>query len=260
MSTVTSHPQGTLCWFDLMTPDVEKARAFYGDLFGWQYHVGPAETGFYSIATVGERTAAGMGQMPPNAPFPTAWTVYFASDKADETCEKVRGAGGTIMMGPMDVMDEGRMAIMADSTGAVFGIWQPGKHKGAGVRDEPGSMTWAEVATRDGKAAGAFYSAVFGLEAKAMPIPQGEYSTLHMGDKTIGGILTMTEVWGEIPPHWMAYFAVESADSSAEKIKSLGGTVKHGPFDTPYGRIAVVADPQGAVFSIIQLSEKALSQ
>lgn len=258
MTTVSSHPHGTLSWFDLMTPDAEKARAFYAELFGWSYDVGPAETGFYAIARVEGRSAAGIGQMPPNAPFPTCWSVYFASDNADDTCAKVKESGGQVMMGPMDVMGEGRMAMLMDPTGAAFGVWQPQKHKGAQVCDEPGSMTWAEVNTRKSNEARAFYAGVFGLQAHKMDVPQTEYYTLHQGDKTIGGVMTMTDAWGDIPPHWMPYFAVSSADGSVEKIKQLGGKLFHGPFDTPYGRIAVVADPFGAVFSVIQLSEKAL--
>lgn len=259
MSTVTSHPHGTLSWFDLMTPDAEKARAFYGELFGWTFMVGPAETGFYGVARVQDRNAAGIGQMPPNAPFPTTWSVYFATDNVEDTCAKAREAGGQVMMGPMDVMQEGRLAMLVDPTGAVFGIWQAINHKGAGVCDEPGSMTWAEVNTKDSAKCRAFYESVFGIEAKEMPIPQTEYYTLHKGEKTIGGVLTMTAAWGDIPPHWMPYFAVASADESVERLKNLGGKVMHGPFDTAYGRIAVVADPFGAVFSMIQLSEKALS-
>lgn len=155
----------------------------------------------------------------------------------------------------MDVGPEGRMAIAQDPTGAVFGIWQAGNHKGAELVHEPGAMDWCEVNTKDSEAARGFYTTVFGLESRLLEAPMPTtYHTLHHaslpGDGAAGGVLQMTEAWGDLPPHWMVYFGVESPDTAAAKATELGGKCLHGPFDTPYGRMAVLQDPEGAVFSV----------
>jgi hypothetical protein len=258
MSKIDAHTPGTPSWFDLMTPDIEGAKKFYGELFGWTFETGGPETMFYTMCRKGDQNAAGMGKQPENAPFPTVWSVYFATTDADADVARVREHGGNVMMGPMDVMEEGRLAVCTDPTGAVFGLWQPRRHGGAQVKDEHGSMTWTEVATRDAVKARDFYSAVFGLEGRKMEGGM-EYYTLHKGPHTAGGVMQMTEQWpAEIPPHWMPYFAVDDVDAAAKRIAELGGKIANGPFDTPYGRMAVVSDPYGAVFTVMKPSQAAL--
>jgi len=258
MSNVDKHAPGTPAWFDVVVPDLDAALKFYGGLFGWQFNVGPAEYGYYTTCTLRDRRIAGMGKQMPEAPFPCAWSVYFCSENIEADLARVTEGGGKVVMGPMAIDVQGRMAVCADPTGAIFGFWEPRSHTGAQIVDEPGAMCWTEVATRD-KGATAFYEKV--LQVTSKPMEGGMvYDMLNKGDKTIAGVLHMNEQWpAEIPPHWMPYFAVANADESAAKIKELGGQVKHGPFDSPYGRICVVQDPFGAVFSIIQLSEKAAS-
>ncbi|MDI1445293.1 VOC family protein [Polyangium sp. 6x1] len=262
MSNVDQHDAGTPTWFDLMTPDLEGAQTFYGELFGWTFIKGTAETMYYTMCQKNGRNAAGMGKRPEDAPYPTSWSVYFDTRDADASATKVREFGGQVMMGPMDVMEAGRMLVCVDPTGAVFGFWQGRNHKGAQVVDEHGAMTWCEVATRESEKAAAFYSKALDVEARkmAMEMPGMTYYTLHKGEKAVSGIMQMNEQWdASIPPHWMPYFAVDSAEGACEKIKALGGKVMHGPFDTTYGRIAVVADPYGAPFSIIKLSDAAMA-
>lgn len=255
MPNVDHHEPGTPSWFDLMTTDPEKARAFYGALFGWTFEVGPPESGFYTMCLKNGRPAAGIGKKPDGAPFPPAWTVYMASADADATTAAVREKGGAVVMGPMDVMEEGRMAIYADPTGAVFGVWQPKRHTGSRVTGEHGAMAWCEVNTRKGPEARDFYAGVLGL--KGRQIEGMEYWTLHRGEEAVCGVLQMNEKWpADVPPHWMAYFAVDDTDAALEKVKELGGVVCVPPFDTPYGRMAVINDPAGAALSIIQLPRK----
>ncbi|HRE90463.1 MAG TPA: VOC family protein, partial [Myxococcota bacterium] len=226
-----------------------------GELFGWSFDIQGPEYGNYAVAMKDGGVAAGMGQLPPDAGFPPSWTVYFAVESADAAAGAAAQQGGQVMMPPMDVGTQGRMAILVDKTGAVFGVWQPKDHTGATIVQEPGSMAWCEVNTRDAAGARAFYEGTFGLSTKPIEAGGGtEYYTMHLGELTVAGILQMTAEWGELPPHWIAYFAVEDTDASAERVKALGGKVMHGPFDTPYGRMAVVMDPQGAVFSIIKPS------
>lgn len=260
MSTIERHTPGTLSWVDLMTPDLEGAQKFYGSLFGWTFDVGTPETGHYTSCNLGGRRAAGMGKRPEDATFPSVWSVYFEGEDADQLAESIRANGGQIMMGPMDVMEFGRMLIAADPTGAVFGIWQPKTHAGAQVIEEPGAMIWHEINTRDHTKAADFYCRVFGLEARKLDAPGIDYMTLHKGSKTVGGVLQINEQWpANLPPHWMAYFHVADVDASAAQVKELGGMVHVPPFDTPYGRQSVVTDPFGAAFSIMTPTKLATS-
>lgn len=254
MTTVEQHAPGTVTWVDLMTPDIDGARRFYGEVFGWGFSVGPAETGHYTMARVQGDNVAGMGQMPPGSPFPSAWTVYFGSADVAAAAAKIGELGGRVMFGPMDVMEEGRMVVAADASGAVFGLWQAGKHHGAGRIDEPGAMCWREVNVRDLSVARAFYTGLFGLEARPMP-GMPFYETLHRGETTVGGIMRMDEQWpAEVPAHWMTYFAVDDTDAALRRVENAGGKVCVPPFDTPYGRMAVVGDPWGATFSIMTMT------
>lgn len=252
MPHLDKHHANTPAWFDLMTSDAEAARAFYGGLFGWDFDVQGAEYGHYAIAMKDGRVAAGLGQIPPDGGFPPSWTVYFAVESADRTLELAQSHGGQVFVPAMDVGTQGRMAIIADPTGAVFGVWQPNEHQGATIVQDPGSMAWCEVNTRDSAAARAFYEKVFGLNSKKIESPGTDYHTLHLGEMTVAGVLQMTAEWGELPPHWMAYFAAADITGAVTRIGELGGRVMHGPFETPYGPMAVAMDPQGAVFSIIK--------
>ena len=253
MAKVENRLAGTPSWFDLMTPDLEQARKFYGELFGWTYLVGPAEMGYYTMCKVGDANAAGMGLRPKDAPYPTVWSIYFKSTDIQASVESVKANGGQVTMPPMEVPNAGHMAVCMDPTGAVFGFWQDGNHTGAQVADEPGAMTWAEVSTRDGAKARDFYAKV--LESSAHAMAGMEYWTLHKGSDAKCGVMHMDDKFPkEIPNHWTVYFAVADTDAAVELIKKNGGRVNHGPFDTPYGRIAMVADPFGATFAVIKLS------
>jgi uncharacterized protein len=254
MAKVNGHAPGSVTWVDLMTTDVEAARRFYGEVLGWSFDIGPPETGFYTTSKVQGDNVAGMGQLPPGAPFPPAWTVYFATVDVDASAARIRELGGQVMMGPIDVTEEGRMLVAMDPCGAAFGLWQPLRHTGAQRVDEPGAMCWREVNVRDVPAARAFYTALFGLEARPLPDPAMVYETLHLGEQTVGGILFMNEMWPkDVPPHWMNYFAVDDLDAALERVKAGGGKVVVPPFDTPYGRISVITDPAGAVVTLMKM-------
>lgn len=254
MAKVETRVAGEPAWFDLMTPDLEGAQKFYGALFGWTFDVGAPEMGYYTMCKLGGANAAGMGKRPPDAPYPTAWSVYFKSDDVNASAEAVRANGGQVMMPPMQVADKGHMLVCMDPTGATFGFWQYGTHTGAEVAGEPGAMAWTEVGTRDAEKARVFYAKV--LDAEIPKMEGMDYWMLQKkGSTPMAGVMHMGKDFPpEIPPHWMAYFAVPDADASCKVVTENGGQVKHGPFDTPYGRIAVVADPYGAVFSIIKLA------
>jgi uncharacterized protein len=259
MTKIDSHVPGTVTWVDLMTTNPEAARTFYGELFGWKFEIGGPESGHYGMAKLDGRNAAGVGSQPPGVTFPPAWSVYFATPNLDDTITQVKNHGGTVVMGPMDVMEEGRLAFCVDPTGAHFGAWQGKRHTGAQVIDEPNAMCWYEVNTPDAPKARDFYCKVFGLEPTKLDMtggPPTDYWTLHKGPKTVAGVLQMTKEWAGVPPHWMTYFAVADTDAACKRIAELGGKVSVPAFDTPYGRMSVVNDPTGAVFSVIKLAQK----
>ncbi len=240
----------TPSWFDLACPDPDAAEAFYGPLFGWTFEApAPEEMGSHRSALLDGRPVAGLGKIPEGMPMPPAWSIYFRSDDLEANVEAATAAGGKVVAPPMVIPGAGRMALLADPGGAVFGLWENGAHVGALARDEAGAMTRCEVNTPDREQAAAFYGTLFGTEARPM---QGmAYTTMHHGDDPDHGILQMTEEWAGVPPHWMVYFRVADTDAAAATLAELGGKVCFPAFDTPYGRIAVVEDPFGAVFSLL---------
>jgi uncharacterized protein len=259
MPIVDKHPHGNVTWIDLMSGDPEGSRTFYGSLFDWTFEVGGPETGHYAMCKLGGKNVAGIGGKPPGAPIPTAWTPYLATDDLDKTLAAVAEAGGAVMMPAMDVMDQGRMAIIADSTGGALGLWQAKQHNGMQRLAEPGSFAWTELNTRDMKKASDFFVKVFGYEAKKLEGPM-EYTTLHQpGEQTpVAGVLQMDQNWPkEVPPHWMVYFAVTDVDAALETVAKLGGKTCVPPFDSPYGRISVIEDPQGGMVSLIKPTQPA---
>lgn len=260
MSERTSYAPGTPCWIDLATPDQDAAAEFYGGLFGWSVEAdeNAEETGGYRVAMLKGQAIGGVMRLMQEGQ-PPAWSTYICVEDADATVAKAREAGGAVMVEPMDVLDYGRMAFLVDPTGAVVGLWQPGRNIGAGLVNEPGALSWNELETRDPDAAKAFYGAVFGWGFEDHEMPgMGTYTEWKLRGSTIGGMADITgRVPDEVPAHWMVYFAVEDADSTVEQIKAGGGEVRFGPVDISAGRFAMAADPWGAAFAVIKLSEEA---
>jgi hypothetical protein len=174
--------------------------------------------------------------------------------RADESAAKAKELGGKVLMEPFDVMDQGRMANIEDPTGASFAIWEPKKHTGAEVVNEPGSFCWNELYTTDPKRAGDFYSALFGWSREPMQTPTGEYTIFKKEDAQAAGMMKIPKEMGPVPPHWLVYFAVDDSDKTAEKAKGMGGKITVPPMDIPnIGRFAILNDPQGADFAVIKL-------
>jgi predicted enzyme related to lactoylglutathione lyase len=260
MSEMTTYAPGTPCWIDLGTPDQDAATEFYSSLFGWSVEEdeNAEQTGGYRVATLKGGAVGGVMKLMQEGQ-PPAWATYVSVEDADATTAKAREAGGTVVVEPMDVLDYGRMAILADPTGAVFGLWQPGKNIGAGRVNEPGAFSWSELNTRDPEAARSFYSDVFGwsLEDKEFE-GVGTYTTIAVDGRAVGGLVDITNrVPEEVPAHWLVYFGVEDADATASKAGELGGAVAFGPQDIPgVGRFAVLQDPFGATFAVIAPEEQ----
>ena len=247
---------GTPSWVELSTPDPDGAATFYCDVLGWEAtEPGPAETGGYRMFQSGGKNVAGlMGHMQEGQP--TAWATYVSVTDAEETARKVRAAGGSEIVGPMDVMELGRMAFFADPTGAAFGVWQPKEFGGADLVNEPVSLTWNEVHTPDIATDKTFYEAVFGWTAGKPTFegPPDTYTVWQLDGRNVGGMMEMVDGMFPpgTPPHWSVCFAVADADAVVSKARDRGGAVAAEPVDMPIGRFAAIIDPQGAAFTIMQ--------
>ena len=247
----TPWPEGTPCWVDLAVDNVDQAVTFYTGLFGWQVDRGGEEVGGYSLALVNGKQVAGIGPKM-QAGMPTVWTTYLATENADQTASKITAAGGQVMAPAMDVMDLGRMVVAADPAGGVFGLWQAGKHTGYQLANEPGAVAWNENMSRDYDRNREFYASVFGYNYGDIPDGGIRYATLGLPGGMVGGIGELPAAApAEVPAHWMVYFSVPDTDAAVVKIRELGGQVMQEPWDTPYGRMALVLDDQGAAFSVI---------
>ncbi len=249
------YDNGVPSWIDMGSPDLDKSRAFYSALFGWECPEGPPEAGGYSVCLLNGKTVAGLGPKM-NPDMPTVWLTYVNVDSADETVAKVSSNGGAVLLAPMDVLDVGRMALVADPVGAVLGLWQPRTHPGAQLANEPGAFCWNELITTDLDASKAFYKAVFAWDA-ADQGPPGQppaYTEWKLGERSIGGMMRKTdEMPADMPPNWGVYFAVADTDAAVAKVQELGGSLFMGPMDIEPGRFAVVCDDVGAVFNVIAL-------
>ena len=207
------------------------------------------EMGHYYIATFqGSELGGVSGQPPGMEDHPAYWGVYLAVDDVDATTAKVEAAGGTVDAGPFDVGEAGRMSAIKDPTGARVGLWQAGETTGTQRANEPGTPTWNECVTADVPAAVAFYAEVLGMGSEAMDMGEMSYTVLtDVNGRQIGGCMDLAMLPDGIPPHWNVYFNVEDVDASVAKAGELGGTTVVPAMDVPgVGRMAMVADPQGA--------------
>ncbi len=274
------YPPGVPCWIDIGVPDPEAALSFYGGLFGWDFEdrmpAGSARR--YFVAQLRGRDVAAVGSQPDGMASPPAWSSYVCVVSADEAATKVKDARGKVLMEPFDILEAGRMAVFADPEGAVFSVWQPEETKGAQLVNEPGTWNFSELNTRDPEGARAFYGAVFGWQTETMDMGGEGTSTVFRlpgygdylqqrdpdlrdrmaADKAPGGfedavawLLPLNDQSPEdARPHWSLTFAVDDTDAVAERAEKLGGKVVVPPFDAPWVRMAVLSDPQGAVFTV----------
>ncbi|MEV6547524.1 VOC family protein [Streptomyces sp. NPDC051597] len=253
------YPEGAPCWADVTLPDLAAGKRFYGALMGWTFDEDAEERyGHYTTALSGGRRVAGLvpkrdGRMP------TAWGVYFAAPDAAALAVRIRAAGGQLVTDPVQVPPYGTMAVAADPGGAVFGLWQAGAHPGFEKSGEPGSFCWTEVYARDTARADRFYEAVFGFEGRDLEETEGDYRTWSPAGSApgpgtaFGGRALLGDAFpAEMPDHFLVHFAVRDCDATAAACRDLGGRVTAGPVDIPYGRMAVLADDQGASFAILQ--------
>jgi uncharacterized protein len=264
---------GVPCWVDTSQPDPEAATAFYSGLFGWDFKdaMPPDSDGKYFIASLGGGAVAAVGSQPEGGSSMATWNTYVWVDDADATAAKVRDAGGRVMADPFDVFDAGRMAVFSDPEGAAFCVWQAMRHKGAQVVNEPGSLNFNGLNTRNVEGAQSFYGSLFGWEALGLDggvqmwrLP-GYGAFLEKSDPglrermagsgapagfedVVATLNPIADDQPDTPPHWSVTFAVDDADATAAKATELGGQVIVAPFDAPWVRMAVIGDPWGATF------------
>jgi predicted enzyme related to lactoylglutathione lyase len=274
------YPVGVPCWIDTSQPDPAAAVAFYGGLFGWEFEdsMPPESPGRYFVGRLRGRDVAAIGSVPSGMRPTPVWNTYVMVESTDETAAKVTRAGGQVVTPPFDIVNAGRMAVVADPAGAGLCIWQARAHKGAQLVNEPNTWNWSDLNTRDIQGARAFYAAVFGWESNPVDFGSGEsymwrvpgyadfLETKDPGVRSrhaeggapegftdaIGWLQLMTndQFSEDVPPHWSVTFSVDNTDAIAQRAEKVGGKVTVPPFDVPYARIAVITDPQGAVFTV----------
>jgi predicted enzyme related to lactoylglutathione lyase len=271
------YPQGVPCWVDIAEPDPQAAVDFYGGLFGWEFEDRmPADApGNYFVATIRNKDVAAISSQFEGSPPQPFWNTYVWVESADAAAAKAKEAGGSVLAEPFDVMEAGRMAVLADRQGAPISVWQAGRHRGAQLVNEPGTWNFSGLATDDLEAAREFYAEVFGWQAEPLDLGEGAGSMWRLpgyGDyleqrdpglrtrmagqgappgfeDVVAWLTPLNGDSADVPPHWSVTFAVDDADATAAKATELGGTVLAPPMDAPYVRFTVLRDSQGAVFT-----------
>ncbi|MFJ7772820.1 VOC family protein [Streptomyces sp. NPDC097107] len=248
-------PEGTPCWADAMFGDVEGAKSFYGDVLGWTFGESSSEHGNYTQCYANGKAVAAVVPPMSGQEGHSQWCLYFASPDAAATASRIRQAGGEVLMEPMRVGDFGTMCLARDPGGVVFGIWQGGTHEGFEAVAEPGAYCWAEVFTREPGKSDAFFPAVFSYTAKQMEDDDVDFRLFDVGDDTVLGRMAMTDdIPPEVPPYINVYFTVADCDEAVARATELGGTLWLGPMSSPFGRFATLSDPQGATFSVLDIT------
>jgi predicted enzyme related to lactoylglutathione lyase len=253
MALIEKHAPGSFCWVELMTTDQNAAKDFYTTLFGWTAE--DTQHSYMMFKMDGKDTGACYTMRPDQKAqgIPPHWDLYIAVENADETTSKATAAGAKVFAPPFDVMDYGRMAVLQDPTGAVFCLWQPKTHIGIRYAGQDNSFCWADLSTGDVARARQFYSDVFGWKISPGERDTSGYLHIENGKDMIGGIQPESQRNPNAPPHWMLYFMVADVDDKAAKTQQAGGQIYMPPTTIEgIGRMAIVADPQGAVFALFR--------
>jgi uncharacterized protein len=259
MTATQSHAPWTFCWANLATVDIEAAKSFYAAIFDWTAEDLPTDLGprytLFSLATQPVCGAFPLRQDQDDHPF---WATYACVADLDEILASAQNLGGQIAMPAMDIMDEGRLAVIQDPTGAHLGLWQPRQHLGYATTNVPGAVCWHELQTRDRETASVFYRGLFGWDVKPFErYPDGTYQLFLLDGRNVGGMLAIGDAWEQVPPHWSIYFGVTDCDATVAKCVWLGGRLLAPVVEIGgVGRFARLQDPQGTVFSVIARSQR----
>ena len=262
MPLITSFVHGQFCWAELVSQDINDAVQFYGKVLGWSKadlnqscddHLPHVQF------EVNGQPVGGLIQMADSlkdAKLPSVWNTYVCVDDLDASVARAQQLGGTVTCEAMDAGEHGRIAFIASPVGSVIGLWQRGSHGGEAVRGDVGAVCWNELTTKDAASAKVFYGTLFNWSFEPYAGNEADYDVIKSSDgEQIGGIMQMTPEWGDVPSHWTVYFRVDAVDAVTASVQRCGGTVVVPPFDTPVGRISVLADNQGAGFNVIRLND-----
>ncbi|MEG3630170.1 VOC family protein [Streptomyces poriticola] len=252
---MAAQPEGAPCWADAMFTDLEGAKSFYGEVLGWTFGESSSEFGDYTTAYADGKAVAAVVPPMPGQEGLSQWCLYFASADAAATAARIRDAGGEVLMEPMQVGDFGTMCLARDPGGVVFGLWQAGTHEGFEAMAVPGAYCWAEVFTREPGRSDAFFPALFGYQSRQMEDDAIDFRIYDLGEQTVLGRMEMGDDFPpEVPAYINVYFAVPDCDEAVSRATGLGGVLRFGPMDSPFGRFAALSDPQGANFSVIDVT------
>jgi predicted enzyme related to lactoylglutathione lyase len=260
MPKIERHTPGTFCWIELATTDTEGSKTFYEKLLGVKSNDTPIPGGVYTMLTVGDQLTGALCAMQEEQRkqgVPPHWSSYILVENADAAAKKAAELGANVIVPVFDVMEFGRMAVIVDPTGATFAIWQAKQHTGMQVRDEPGSLAWNELQTRDVEGAKKFYGALFGWTFETNKFGDTTYTSVSLKGARVGGIFELPKGMDQVPPNWLVYFGTANCDASTEKASSLKAKVVVPPMDIPdTGRFSVLFDPAGAMFALYQQAGK----
>jgi len=252
MGERTQYTPGTFSWTDLTTTDQDAAKAFYSGLFDWAAEDLPVGDGvYYSMQRVDGKNVAAISAQPQpqrEAGVPPMWNSYITVENVDAAADRATELGATLHAPPFDVMDAGRMAVVQDPQGAFFMLWQAKENIGAALVNAPGALSWNELSSPDVDGSKSFYSSMFDWSIEPFEGSPQPYWSIKNGDRNNGGIRELDSPGP--PPHWLVYFAIDDIDQGLAKVEQLGGTKHVGPIDIGIAKIAVVADPQGAIFAL----------
>ncbi len=259
----TSYEHGVFCWVDMVAHDIDAAARWYSELFGWDAQRAPASASGmpYIVFLARGQRVAGLGQMSDEmkaAGIPSMWNSYVNVDDAAGAVARARSLGATVTVEPFPVPGVATLAYLTDPQGASFALWQADGSIGAGLVNEPCSLSWNELAIKDVRKAKDFYGALFGWRYRELPMDGWVYNEIVAGARSNGGLMPILHEPPEgTPPAWLAYFAVADVDKVVAAARASGATIFAEPFETPGGRLSVIKDPQGAFFCVITLpSEK----
>lgn len=247
-------PAGTPCWIDLVTTDADAAQRFYTELFGWEWSAETLAGVDYRTATLDGHAVCGLLQPPDD--HPAVWNTYFATDDLERTAAAIAVADGQILDPITQAGERGRFLVAKDATGAVFSCWEAAAHVGCEITNEPGTLVWNELVTRDYDGAKAFYTSVFGHATSEIGDSDHPIALLQLDGHEVANIEPMPpSLPPSVPPHWRLYFACADVDATGKRAVDAGGSVRVEPHDTPFGRWATLLDPQGGFFGVIAPAE-----
>jgi len=259
MPEITKPVTHTFCWVELNTSDPSAARPFYEKLFGWKMNEMPMPTGNYLMANVGDASVSGITKLPDEAKkmgAPPHWLSYVSVDDPEKTVDKAKSLGGKVLTGPKQ-WGPGTIALIQDPSGGVFAIWHSPQSMGSFLYGEPNALCWNELMTDNVDQAGKFYANLFNWKPETVNMTGEAYTIFKKGEQGTSGMMGKPAMAKNAPTSWLAYFAVGNVDQIAKKTSELGGKVKHQPTDIPtVGRFAILEDPQGAVFGVLQPDKK----